>query len=171
MARHINRHAGLTLLEILVVLAILGIMLGLFGLSYIRSIRSAELREAANQVATDFRRARSQAQRGSADITISWTPDSLGNVTAYTVGTGAARPLPNGVSLKCISGCVAPTSAPPGANYNSITYTAPYGELATQNGAISGKKFTLSSPATGITPLEIRVVGVTGKVILTQGTL
>lgn len=168
--RQTTRQSGMTLLEILLIITIIGIMLTLFGLSYVRSIRSAELREAAAQVATDLRRARSQVQRSSTNITLSWTPDSEGRVSAYTVGTDPARSLPNGVTLKCVSGCTAPAGAPAGTNYNSITYTAPYGELATQNGAINGKRFVLSSPATGITPLEVRVVGVTGKVILTRGT-
>ena len=73
MRRAATRQGGMTLLEILLVITIIGIMLALFGLSYVRSIRSAELREAAAQVATDFRRARSQVQRSSmTDQPTSW---------------------------------------------------------------------------------------------------
>ncbi len=145
-----------TLIEILVVLAIIGILLGIFSLNYVRSIRSAELRDAATQVTADFRRARSQAQRGSADVVIEWTQSGTENTaTTYAVG-GVSRNLPNGVKLSCTLNCT-------GSGVKSVTYTAPYGEIGT-----SGSVLTLKSSASsmGITDLEVRVVGVTGKVIL-----
>lgn len=161
---------GFTLVEILIVLGVIAILAGIVGSTLLRSIRSAELREAAVQVATDLRRARSQAQRGSADIQISWTPDSTPDriIRGYRVGGDTTdRLLPGGVTMTCDSGC---SSSSPTANFNNLTYTAPYGELSPQNGAISGKRFTLRSPMAGLTPLSLRVVGITGKVAVTQGT-
>lgn len=148
--------AGVTLTEFLIVLAIIGILAGLVGFGAVRSVRSAELREGATQMATDLRRARSQAQRGSATTTISW---DAGNSTRYLVG-GSERRLPGNVTLNCPSNC-----SGTGTAGNQVTYTAPYGELA---GAV-GKVLRVSSSFPGLTPLEIRVVGVTGKVIVTQG--
>lgn len=148
---------GFTLLEILVVLAIIGILAGIFGWNLIRSIRSAELREATAQVATDLRRARSQAQRGSANMQVKWSQNSDGEATAYSVN-GSSRALPHNVRFTCSSGCSA------GAGNKSFTYMAPYGEMDA-----TGTVLKFTSPA-NVLPLEIRVVGVTGKVIVTQGT-
>lgn len=147
-----NRQ-GFTLLEVLVVLAIIGILMGILGWSSIRSIRTAELREAATQVATDFRRARSQAQRGSADVVLV-LPGSDGG-TSYTAHT-VNKTLPNNVKVICKTTCGSGTTT-------NITYQAPYGELGA-----AGSVFTVKSPMSGINDLEIRIVGVTGKVILTK---
>ena len=123
-------------------------------MSLIRSIRTAELREAATQVATDLRRARSQAQRGSTSVQLS-LPGTTSD-TSYTFA-GQSRTLANGVSISCKTGCsITPVS---------ITYTAPYGELGA-----TGSVFTISSPVNTISPYEIRIVGVTGKVILTRAS-
>lgn len=154
-----NVRQGFTLLEILVVLAIIGILLGIFGLNLIRSIRTAELREAATQVATDFRRARAQAQRGSVGMTVSVlrTGGNTYTVTSLTGGT-KSRAVPNNVTLKCKTNC--------GTGLNTaVSYQAPYGELGA-----TGSVFTLQSPVIGIQDLEIRIVGVTGKVILTKAS-
>ncbi|GAA5534379.1 type II secretion system protein [Deinococcus aluminii] len=146
---------GFTLLELLVVLAIIGILAGIFGISLIRSIRNAELREAATQVATDLRRARSQAQRGSADVVLV-LPGSGGGTT-YTVDT-VTKTLPNNVKVICKTTCGSGTTT-------NVTYQAPYGELGA---GATGSAYTIRSPMSGISDLEVRIVGVTGKVILTK---
>jgi prepilin-type N-terminal cleavage/methylation domain-containing protein len=148
------RAQGFTLLEILVVLGIIAILMGIFGINLIRNIRTAELREAAAQVATDLRRARSQAQRGSNDIVLV-LPGSAGNTT-YKVDT-VTKTLPNNVTVICKTTCGSGTTT-------NVTYQAPYGELGA---GATGSVYTLRSPMSGINDLEIRIVGVTGKVILT----
>ena len=145
---------GFTLLELLVILAIVGLLMGLIGWASVRSIRSAELREAATQLATDLRRARSQAQRGSANMTVE-LPGSGGGTT-YRVGT-QVKDVPNSVTVLCKTTCGTGTKV-------NVTYQAPHGELAA-----TGNVFTIKSPLAALPPLEVRVVGVTGKVILAQG--
>lgn len=149
-----SRRQGFTLLELLVVIAIIGILISIFSVNLIRSIRTAELREAATQVATDLRRARSQAQRGSTAVQLS-LPGTTAS-TSYTF-TSQPRTLPNGVSLVCKTNC--------SASAVTVTYSAPYGELGA-----TGRVFTVRSPVSTITPYEIRIVGVTGKVILTRAS-
>lgn len=147
-----NRSA-FTLLEILVVLAIITLIAGIFGIGLIRSIRAAELREATTSVAADLRRVRSLAQRGSTDQVVSWEP---GEVTSYNLA-GKDIPLANNVRVSCISGC--------DSLVNSLTYTAPYGELSRPQGYV----FRFYSPMANITPIDVKVVGLTGKVIVTSG--
>ncbi|RJF72801.1 prepilin-type N-terminal cleavage/methylation domain-containing protein [Deinococcus cavernae] len=150
------RRDGVTIVEILVVIAIIGLLAGIFGWSLISGIRKAQLREAANQVASDFRRARSQAQRGSADMVIEWTLDANGKITAYSLA-GQSRPVANGAVLSCITGC--------SSGNNKVTYTAPYGELDA-----TGNVFSLTSPMTSLPTMQVRIVGVTGKVIVAGGS-
>ena len=146
---------GFTLLEILIVLVIIGILSGIFGWNLIRNIRTAELREAANQVATDLRRSRSQAQRSSSDIVLI-LPNSSGD-TKYKVDA-VWKNLPNGVRLFCKTTCGSGSTT-------NVTYQAPYGELGA---GATGSAYTLKSPMDSVSDLEIRIVGVTGKVILTK---
>lgn len=155
----IHRH-GFTLLEILIVLAILGILMGIFGMSYLRSIRAAEVREGANQIAADLRAARSAAQRRSSPGTFRWA--GVGSLTGYTVEipSGTATPktaiLPRGVTFRCLDGC--PTS-------RTLTYSAPYGEMTT---TINGSRFIVESQTPNIQAVEVRVVGITGRVMLVR---
>ena len=87
------RQHGFTLIELLIVLAVLGILMGLFGMSYLRSVRAAEVREGANQIAADLRAARASAQRHSEGATLRWAAGS--NLANYTLelptGTASTR--------------------------------------------------------------------------------
>lgn len=146
--------SGFTIIELLVVILIIGILSVIFFESFTLGLRRAELNEAASQIASDFKKARSISQKQSIDIKVSW-PGS--NFTTYTItqGTTVSRyNVPNGVTVSCSSDC----------GSNSFTYNAPYGEL---EGITSGPIFTLSSPSTSLNnpATEVRIVGVTGKVI------
>ena len=149
------KQDGFTLLELIIVIAIIGILSGIFGWNLIRNIRTAELREAANQVATDLRRSRSQAQRSSSNVVLV-LPNSAGD-TKYKVDA-TWQDLPNGVLMLCKTTCGSGTTT-------NVTYQAPYGELGA---GATGSAYTLKSPMNGVSDLEIRIVGVTGKVILTK---
>lgn len=150
------RRKGFTLIELLVVLAIIGILASLFGSSLVRSIRTAEVRDATTQFAAELRRARSLAQRGSTDRVVVW---QSGKVGQYTID-GVTRSLANNVRLECIANC-GTTLLP-----NTLTYSAPYGELTNPPGTV----FRLSSAVNGVNSFQVRVAGLTGKVIVSGDT-
>lgn len=153
------KSQGFTLFEFLIVLAILGVILGLLSTAYLRSIRAAEVREGANQIAADLRSARSSAQRRSTASNFRWA--GTGALTTYTVeipaGTTTPRlaTLPPSVRFRCLDGC--PTS-------RTLTYNSPYGEMTS---SINGTRFLVESRASNIPSLQVRVVGVTGRVTIT----
>lgn len=151
---------GFTLIELLVVIAILGVLMGIFGLSYLRSIRAAEVREGANQITADLRAARASAQRRSTPGAFKWT--GTGSLGSYTLElpSGTATPktadLPRGVTFRCLDGCPAA---------RTLTYNAPYGEMTT---TINGTRFIVESQTPNIPAIEVRVVGVTGRVMVVR---
>lgn len=157
-----SRQSGFTLIELLAVLAVLGILMGIFGVSYLRSIRAAEVREGANQLAADLRSARASAQRRSTPGTLRWA--SPGSQATYTLElpTGTATPktrtLPKGVTFRCLDGC------PSG---RALTYNPPYGEMTS---SINGVRFLVEGSTPSIPAAEVRVVGVTGRVMITAAT-
>lgn len=164
MSLRLTPHArqGFTLLELLVVMAIVGTLIGVIGYFSYRWTQTTRLREAAYQVVTDLRRARSQAQ-----LTSSGSVLTLCASTTSICGTNAAAPSPVYAAAWGGSGSGART-LPYGVKIgnavgnNALTYTAPYAEVDAPTGTV----WTLTSPVTGIAPIYIKVVGVTGKVSL-----
>ncbi len=160
------RQQGFTLLQTLVVMAIIGMLASVLGYYSYVSVQAGRLREAAQQVVVDIQRARSQAQQTSensqvalcATISTSCVPAATNRV--YTVrwgagGTGAGsgtRTLPYNITL---------TSVATAAGSGYLAYTAPYAETEA-----TGPVWQVTSPASAVRPLYIKVVGVTGKVSL-----
>ena len=141
------KKTGFTLIELLVVIAIVGIIAVAIGIPSLRSFRASQMGEAAGVVFTEFNRARSAAQRTSANQTITWTATSI----TVTPGTGAGRttPIPNGVKI-----VPAPAAG--------LVYTAPYGELSTP--AADGQGFRMEL-ATSTLHTSVDAAGVLGKPI------
>lgn len=146
---------GFTLLELLVVISIISIIAAVLFVNLIRSIRAAELRDTANQIVADLRKARSKAQRGSDTYTLTF-PGTSGGKT-YTAD-GISKTIPSTMTLSCKSNC----GSTPTVNVN---YSAPYGEV---NDA--GKIFNIKSSFSGVSGFDIKVFGVTGKIVLMQAS-
>lgn len=152
---------GFTLLEVLIVVVIVGIVTAVLVAFSSDSYRKTQLRDGATQLVADLNRARGQAQRSSTDSTVALT-GTVGNPNAaYTTTWGGAVA---GVAAMPVSRSLAiPVRVSPYNNTyfpNTITYSAPYGEI----NAI-GILWEVSSLSTSA-KLYIKSVGVTGKVIL-----
>lgn len=151
---------GFTLLEILIALAILGLVAGLFSTGLVRYLQTVYVQDASSQLATDLRKARSLAQRNSQDMVISFTPGAGGKTGIYMVD-GKTVTLPNNIQFACTFGCGTATS-------NQVAYQAPYGELVADSNTSIGKVLTVYPGNTGLAAIEIRVMGVSGKVMVVK---
>lgn len=149
------KRRGFTLVELLVVLTVTGILAAAFAMTSLRGSRVQQLQEGAGQLVADLERARSLAQRNSQNNTVALTATSTASPSGgYSVtlsGTTQAYTLANGVRA-------APYL---GTTPNTVTFTAPYGELGNTTGVV----WEVSSPLIS-DRLYVKLVGVTGKVIL-----
>ncbi|PNY80776.1 pilus assembly FimT family protein [Deinococcus koreensis] len=144
-----RRAAGFTLLELLLVIAILGIVAGIFSWFLLRSLRQTELRDAGAQLVADLRRARSDAQKSGQVTTLQLDPLKTGYTVRVGAGTPAARELPHRVMVETETG-------PP-----QVLYQPPFGTLDD-----SGVVWRLRSLSYTDLQLYVKVVGITGKVML-----
>ena len=146
-----------TLVELLVVIAIVGIITTVIVAFSADSYRKTQLRDGATQLVADLNRARTQAQRTSADSVVTLTaaavgsPDDKYSTKWAGAATATDKALPASIRV-----------APYNSTYslNAIRYSAPYGEVT-----VTGILWEVSSLST-TTKLYIKAVGVTGKVML-----
>ena len=151
--------AGFTLTELLIVISIAGILMFVGFTAYQRSILSNRVQDASLQLAVDLRKARSLSQRQSVNTSLTFTSASGSAVSTYSLNlpSGAASiTLPNAVTMTCVLGCTS-------SGLQSIIYKTPFGEMSS---SIGGFVLQLNSPVSGISPRFVKVVGVTGKVMV-----
>jgi type IV fimbrial biogenesis protein FimT len=83
----LGRQRGYTLLELMVTLGIVGILAGVAAPSFSDFVRTQQLRSVANDLATSFQLARSEAVKRNADITVARVGSSW--LEGWTVAAGA----------------------------------------------------------------------------------
>lgn len=142
-----SKQTGYSLLEVLIVLAI---MAAVTAAGYV-SLRPLALRNQVGRASADLaaalQRARSYAQRHNVSTTWTRLDDDTYRLTLG--GEVKEYDLPTGIAF----------AAPPAGS--TITYTAPYGEIDAVAHLIAIEGYGQRG--------EVRVVGVTGKVI--RGTV
>ncbi|MFD2608375.1 Tfp pilus assembly protein FimT/FimU [Deinococcus taklimakanensis] len=147
-----RRTAGLTLLEMLVVLAILGIIAGIFYMNLMNSIRQQDVRNAAYQLVTDLRRARTDAQKTGQPVTVRIVNSTSSYARQVAGAAEQTRTLERGVTVQ---------STGAAASSLAVTYQPPYGTLAA-----TGTTWRVQSPANPNIRQFVKIVGVTGKVMI-----
>jgi prepilin-type N-terminal cleavage/methylation domain-containing protein len=152
------KRSGFTLLEGLVVLAVLGVLLALATPSYLRWRAHTVTNEAALQFARDIERTRTEAKRLNTRMRIELASDNGYRRINVASGATTSISLPPGVRLE------------PGDTLDSqghqrstwyIVFVPPYGTTDA-----SPASFRVSWSNDTSIERTVRVVGVTGKVIV-----
>jgi prepilin-type N-terminal cleavage/methylation domain-containing protein len=143
------KRSGFTLLEGLVVLAVLGILLAIATPSYLRWQANTVTNEAALQFARDIERTRTEAKRLNTPMRIELASDNSYRRINVASGATTSISLPPGVRLVGLGASMGATFSPP---YG--TTDAPL------------RSFAVSWRNDASIERTVRVVGVTGKVIV-----
>ena len=139
---------GFSLIELLVVVAVIGIIGAVGTPTLIQARDRARVGEVSAQLEADLDRARSSSRRNNQDARLVWNTNNKG----YSVVAGGKtleRTIPVGVSVSLS-----------GISGNTITYTAPFGELS----GASNPTFTVQRTGKADIREQVKALGVTGKV-------
>jgi len=147
-----HRQQGFTLIELLVVMVIIGIVASILIGFFVSAYRNTQVRDGAVQLVSDLRQIRSQAQRTSANTSASISGTTATPLATYSItssGQTTSRTLTTPIRVAPYTGYA-----------QTVTYSAPYGELS-GNGVI----WEVSSSVVS-RKFYVKTIGVTGKVIL-----
>ena len=143
---------GFSIIELLIVCAIIGILGAVATTNFRNASERARVGEASAQLAADLQRARSSAQRLNQDAVLRIGSTSA---TTYTLTLGTQDPITRTLPANTrVSVPAAPLA---------ITYNAPFGERSLVNNVV-----LTARSSSGYEGREIRVLGVTGKVYLSN---
>jgi prepilin-type N-terminal cleavage/methylation domain-containing protein len=149
---------GFTLIEVLLVLALIGIIGGIGFNEWLGASKRGAVRSAAVQIAADLERVRSSARRYNTNATLTRST----NANKYTLlinGNSSEIDMPEGTETTVQNGTLTGTDL-------VVQYTAPNAELDTisMNNPPEIKVGLINQP--GVPPIYVKVIGVTGKVVL-----
>jgi prepilin-type N-terminal cleavage/methylation domain-containing protein len=149
---------GFTLIEVLVVLALVFIIGGIGFNQWLGASKRGAVRSAAVQIAADLERVRSSARRYNRDATFTRGTNSK-QYTLNINGNASNIDMPEGTETAVQAGTLAGTDL-------IVKYTAPNAELdpTSLSNPPEIKVGLANQPS--IPPIYIKVVGVTGKVVL-----
>lgn len=149
------RGQGFTLLELLIVIGLITILGTIFGMGLMGQVRNARVRDAAQTLATQIQSLKSVAVKTSQGTSLVWSTVDPKTYTLNRAGTPTNYTLPNAAKVSCIA--VAPIACP---TNNTLSFLAPAGESST------GLVLKVESTSGTANPVYIKVVGLTGKVVL-----
>lgn len=149
------RNQGFTLLEMLIVIGVIAILGSIFGMELMGQVRNARVREAAQTLATQIQGLKSAAVKTSQGASLVWSTVDPKTYTLTRAGASTNYTLPNSARVSCIA--VAPIACP---TNNTLSFLAPAGESST------GLVLMVESTNGTANPVFIKVVGLTGKVVL-----
>ena len=155
-------RTGFTLIEMLVVLSILGIIGGVAIYNFVLESRRSQIRSAAVSLQADLENLRSSAIRLNQT-----TRFRLTSATNYTLTLPNASPVSKnlatqypGVQMEIVGSNASPVDCT--TNLNDVCYGSPFANVI----SASDRGFKVTSATAGSYALYVKVIGVTGKVIV-----
>ena len=144
-----TKRQGFTLLELLLVVTIIGVMSAVSISGFRAASDRARVNQAAAQLSADLQRARSASQRYNREARFITDTATANSYELVINGDTLERTLPAGAQLSA-------------DNALNIRYSAPFGEIG--DAVPSRIKVDLANRSAK--PLYVKVLGVTGKVVL-----
>lgn len=165
-------RAGFTLLEMLIVLSVLGILIAAGITTFAQQSRTALVRQAAVQVQSDLERLRSGSIKYNSPLRMRWSATfkdrysvEVPNPDVNGVVLSENRLLPVGTELDIPPTPPDPPPAPPPApppTSSQVFYNSPLAQVTAND-----RVFRVSLPNdTGVNPLYVKILGVTGRVMI-----
>lgn len=165
-------QSGFTLLEMMLVMTILAILFAVSFTTFTQQARQNLVRQAAVQVQADLEQLRSSAIRYNNSFRMRWANTNKAGYSVEAPDPSVAgavitrdRLLPDGVEIDIPPTPLSPPPAPPPSpppTTSLVSYTAPLAEVSAADRVFRVR----IANATGINPLYIKVLGVTGRVAI-----
>lgn len=149
-----NYNNGFTFIELLVVIAVLGVVFGMLTRIVSSSLDKNHLKAAAISIASELNKARSTALKDNQQVSLTFQKNG-DSFTVTSNGQQISKALPRGTTIANISNNLTELT---------VSYTPPYGEIVDN----LPRQITVDDSKNSTNPIFIRLIGITGKVIVRE---